>query len=275
METSQFTTRTANGHEVPVMPLELQKGFNKKRIDHRHHAMDAIVIACGNRNIVNYLNNESASGKSKISRYDLQVLLCNKFKTDDKGKYKWMIKKPWETYTQDVYHVLKDIVVSFKQNLRVINKATNMYVRFEEGKKKSVKQKGTNWAIRKPMHKDTVFGEVNLRKIKAVTLNEAIKNPSRIVVKEFKQKLYSLMQEGYDAKRIKKYFEENKDVWQDINLSKIAVYYFTKETKDRFFATRKSLDTSFNKKKIGYFYICWCGEYFIIGSFTGLYCTYF
>ena len=58
------------------------------------------------------------------------------------------------------------------------------------------------------------------------------------------------MQEGYDAKRIKKYFEENKDVWQDINLSKIAVYYFTKETKDRFFATRKSLDTSFNKKKI-------------------------
>ena len=248
--TSQFTTRTTNGHEVPSMPLELQKGFNKKRIDHRHHAMDAIVIACANRNIVNYLNNESASIKSKVSRYDLQVLLCDKVKTDDKGNYKWMIKKPWETYTQDVYHVLKDIVVSFKQNLRVINKATNMYVHFEEGKKKSAKQEGINWAIRKPMHKDTVFGEVNLRKIKTVTLNEAIKNPSIIVVKEFKQKLYSLMQQGYDAKRIKKYFEENKDVWQDINLSKIAVYYFTKETKDRFFATRKSLDTSFNKKKI-------------------------
>ena len=250
METSQFTNRTANGHEVPAMPLELQKGFNKKRIDHRHHAMDAIVIACANRNIVNYLNNESASGKSKISRYDLQVLLCNKFKTDDKGNYKWMIKKPWETYTQDVYHVLKDIVVSFKQNLRVINKATNMYVRFEEGKKKSVKQKGINWAIRKPMHKDTVFGEVNLRKVKTVSWNEAMKNPSRIVVKEFKQKLYSLMQEGYDTKRIKKYFEDNKDIWQDINLSKIAVYYFTQETKDRFFATRKPLDASFNKKKI-------------------------
>ena len=248
--TSQFTTRTTNGHEVPSMPLEFQKGFNKKRIDHRHHAMDAIVIACANRNIVNYLNNESASGNSKISRYDLQILLCDKVKTDDKGNYKWMIKKPWETYTQDVYHVLKDIVASFKQNLRIINKATNMYTHFEEGKKKSAKQEGINWAIRKPMHKDTVFGEVNLRKIKTVTLNEAIKNPSRIVVKEFKQKLYSLMQQGYDAKRIKKYFEENKDVWQDINLSKIAVYYFTKETKDRYFATRKSLDTSFNKKKI-------------------------
>ena len=248
--TNQFTTRTTNGHEVPSMPLELQKGFNKKRIDHRHHAMDAIVIACANRNIVNYLNNESASGKSKISRYDLQVLLCDKVKTDDKGNYKWIIKKPWETYTQDVYHVLKDIVVSFKQNLRVVNKATNMYVHFEEGKKTLAKQEGINWAIRKSMHKDTVFGEVNLRKIKTVTLNEAIKNPSRIVEKEFKQKLYSLIQEGYDSKRIKKYFVDNKDVWQDINLSKIAVYYFTKETKDRFFATRKPLDTSFNKKKI-------------------------
>ena len=249
-DTAQFTVQTTNGHEVPSMPLELQKGFNKKRIDHRHHAMDAIVIACANKNIVNYLNNESASGKSKVSRYDLQVLLCDKVKTDDKGNYKWMIKKPWETYTQDVYHVLKHIVVSFKQNLRVINKATNMYAHFEEGKKKSAKQEGTNWAIRKPMHKDTVFGEVNLRKIKTVSLNEAIKNPSRIVVKEFKQKLCALLKEGYDVKRIKKYFEENKEVWQDINLSKVAVYYFTKETKDRFFATRKLLDTSFNKKKI-------------------------
>lgn len=27
------------------VPLNLQKGFNKKRIDHRHHAMDAIAIA--------------------------------------------------------------------------------------------------------------------------------------------------------------------------------------------------------------------------------------
>ena len=239
--TNQFTTKTTNGYEVPSMPLELQKGFNKKRIDHRHHAMDAIIIACANRNIVNYLNNESASSKSKISRYDLQILLCDKVKTDDKGNYKWMIKKPWNTFTQDVYQVLNNIVVSFKQNLRVINKATNMYVRFEDGKKRLVKQVRSNWAIRKSMHIDTVYGEVNLRKIKSIKLNEAIKKPSRIVEKEFKEKLLSLLKQGYDEKRIKKYFEEHHDVWQDIDLAKIKVYYFTKETKDRFFAARKSL----------------------------------
>jgi len=59
-----------------------------------------------------------------------------------------------------------------------------------------------------------------------------------------------LINAGYDIKKIKKYFEENKEIWNDINLSKISVYYFTKDTKDRFFATRKSLDSSFNKDKI-------------------------
>ena len=85
---NRFTSVNTNGNVIPAMPLELQRGFNKKRIDHRHHAMDAIVIACANRNIVNYLNNESASKNAQISRYDLQRLLCDKQKTDDKGNLK-------------------------------------------------------------------------------------------------------------------------------------------------------------------------------------------
>jgi CRISPR-associated endonuclease Csn1 len=249
-ESTQFTSHTANGHLVPSMPLELQKGFSKKRIDHRHHAMDAIVIACADRNIVNYLNNESASAKSKISRHDLKNLLCYKAKTDDKGNYQLLIRKPWETFTQDVYQTLESIIVSFKQNLRVINKASNCNTRFCEGRKKLEPQVGMNWAIRKPMHKDTVFGEVNLRRIKTVSLNEAIKNTSRIVNKDFRKELCNQLAQGKNAKQIKAYFEENKDVWQDVTLSKIPVYYFTKETNDRFFATRKPLDTSFDRKTI-------------------------
>ena len=248
--TTQFTTRTTNGHIVPTMPLELQRGFNKKRIDHRHHAMDAIVIACASRNIVNYLNNESASSDSRTSRHDLQTLLCVKTKTDDKGNYAWQIRKPWETFTQDVHFVLDNIIVSFKQNLRVINKASNYNIRFQNGKKELVPQKGINWAIRKSMHIDTAYGEVNLRKVKTVSFNEALKNPSCIVNRDFKKHLQMLISQGMGNKQIKAHFEENKDVWQDVNLSKIPVYYFTKETKDRYFATRKPLNSSFNKKKI-------------------------
>lgn len=249
---TDFTAVSTNGHLLPAVPLHLQKGFNKKRIDHRHHAMDAIVIACAGRNIVNYLNNASARKGSEISRYDLQHLLCDKVKTDANGNYKWILRKPWETFTQDLYAALTNIVVSFKQNLRVINRTTNHYQHYnEDGEKKMIPQtKGDRLAIRKPMHKDTVYGEVNLRKEKTLPLKDVLNNPSIVVDKSLKNKLYELIKAQYDLKAITKYFETHQDVWADVNLKKIKVYYFTKETNERFFATRKSLDSSFSQKKI-------------------------
>ena len=55
-----------------------------------------------------------------------------------------------------------------------------------------------------------------------------------------------MQRKGYDIERIKKYFEDNKDVWQDVNLSKIEVHYYSREIvdpqtelpKNRYFATR-------------------------------------
>jgi CRISPR-associated endonuclease Csn1 len=231
-----FTTTSAEGHLIPQMPLELQKGFNKKRIDHRHHAMDAIVIACATRDHVNLLNNEAAHSKHNANRYQLQTKLRRK---DEEGHYKEFLK-PWDSFTTDAKQALVNIIVSFKQNLRVINKTTNFYQHYDEtGKKVLVPQKkGDSWAVRKSMHKGTIWGEINLRLKKEVSLNEAIKAPRTIVNKEFKQKILELLTEGRDAKFIKKYVEENKDVWSDIDLKRIEVYYFTKETKDRYFATR-------------------------------------
>ncbi len=233
-----FTTITPEGHLIPSMPLELKKGFNKKRIDHRHHAMDAIVIACATRDHVNLLNNEAAHSKKhdKSYRYDLQNKLRKK---NELGHYQEFLK-PWDSFTTDARQALENIIVSFKQNLRVINKTTNYIQHYDEnGKKVLVKQdKGDSWAIRKSMHKDTGWGEVNLRFTKEVSLNEALKNPQAIVNKEFKQKVQELLTQGHDAKNIKKYVEDNKDVWSDIDMKKITVYYFSKETKDRYFATR-------------------------------------
>ena len=261
--TKNFTTLNREGHEIPNMPLELQKGFNKKRIDHRHHAMDAIVIACATRDHVNLLNNEAAHSKHNANRYQLQKKLRRFEKAiNGCGKEIEVAKEflmPWQSFTTDAKQVLQNIIVSFKQNLRVINRTTNNYLHYDEnGKKKYQKQtNGDSWAIRKSMHKDTVFGEVNLRKKKTVSLNEALKKPDSIVNKDFKQKVKELLSEGRDAKFIKKYVEDNKDIWSDIDLAKIEVYYFTKdekkrngEPKERYFATRKPLDISFDQKKI-------------------------
>lgn len=154
---------------LPTVPLELSKDFQKKRIDHRHHALDALVIACATSDHINLLNNKHA--KSKNERYDLQHKLRNKEKWQDKNgneKDKFIeFKKPWNNFTVDAKNELEKVVVSFKQNLRVINKATNHYEKIVNGKKIKVEQKGVNWAIRKPMHKETVSGLVDLPHIKA------------------------------------------------------------------------------------------------------------
>ena len=251
----RFTTQNANGHIIPDMPLELQKGFNKKRIDHRHHAMDAIVIACTTREHVNLLSNEVASPRQNQNRYQLSHKLRRyeevEIMRDGKLQLRSVPKEflmPWASFPTDVEKALSEIVVSFKQNLRVINKTTNHSMRYVDGEKRMVAQtKGDSWAIRKSLHKDTVFGEVNLRRTKTVGLKDALKQLDRIVDRELKEILKVLVAQNYQEKDIKTYFENQKDIWHELNLKKIKVYYFTKETSNRYFATRKSIDTSFTE----------------------------
>jgi CRISPR-associated endonuclease Csn1 len=154
---------------LPKVPDSISKGFNKKRIDHRHHALDALVIAIISRNHINYLNNLNAKDENdKSIKHELRNTLCFKSKLDNNGNYKWHFYKPWESFTQDAKARLEITVVSFKQNTRVINKTKNKYQKWiaddkGELKKKLVPQtKGDSWAIRKAMHKDTVYGKVSL-----------------------------------------------------------------------------------------------------------------
>lgn len=175
---THFTAWNENHQKfLPTVPLELSKGFSKKRLDHRHHAMDALVIACATREHVNYMNNEHALRKGKTQdekqkfRYDLRSNLCDKkYNNGSDRDYKWVFKKPWEKFTTDAREQLESIIVSFKQNLRVINKATNYYEKWVEKNgfktKELQQQKATSWAIRKSMHKATVSGKVELKRIK-------------------------------------------------------------------------------------------------------------
>jgi CRISPR-associated endonuclease Csn1 len=236
------------------VPLELQKGFNKKRIDHRHHAMDALIIACATRNHINYLNNQSALGKGKKKderqkdRYDLKQILCFKTKPDANGNYKWQFTKPWETITQDTKNKLETTIISFKQNLRVINKTVNFYQKFKDGKKILVKQeKGENWAIRKAMHKDTVSGLVQIQKIKEVSLSNAIDDWGNITEnKSLRDKIGKLLSEGNDKKKITKFFKDLDNKWNEIDITRVKVFYFETDL----VASRVSLNDSFNKDKI-------------------------
>src|SRR5574344_273589 len=234
------------------MPLKLQPGFRKKRIDHRHHAMDAIIIACTTRNIVNYLNNSASLSDAEEKRPQLQAKVC----VSINGGYKNMIKKPegWTTFTQDVKASLLNIVVTFKQNLRIINSTVNNYQHYDaSGHKVMVRQtKGDHWAIRKPMHKETVFGLVNMRRKKTVRLSAALKSPENIVEKQLRQKVRELIT-AFDGnmKMVEKTLKENASIWSYYDPAKIDIYYFTNDVPaERMVAVRKSVDTSFTEKVI-------------------------
>ena len=217
-----------------TMPLELQRGFSKKRIDHRHHAMDALVIALASRNIVSYLNNESARDTTR--REDLRRLLCDQSR---------IIRKPWSSFTADALAALEDIIVSFKQYIRVINKASNYYEHYNDtGKKIRIPQQSHDqWAVRKPLHKETVFGHVNLRRKKEVPVVKALDNYKNIVDASLKLYIKTLIDEGWNTKQIAGNLKEKK------HLTKVEVYYFT-DTDTPMVAVRKPLDDSFDKKRI-------------------------
>lgn len=173
-DSTDFTSWNESHRKLlPTVPVESSKGFSKKRIDHRHHALDALVIACATRDHVNLLNNQSA--KSDTRRYDLKKKLMSFERAVYHHPHTGNIVereipkhflKPWDHFTVDAKNSLEKIIVSFKQNLRVINKATNYYEKYVEKdgvkSKEKVEQTGTNWAIRKPMHKETVSGKIDL-----------------------------------------------------------------------------------------------------------------
>ena len=198
-QSTLFTTYNERYQKyLPTVPMEYSKGFQKKRIDHRHHAMDAIIIACTTREHINYINNQHAleKGKDKKEKQEerdtLRERLCiKKYNNRSEGNYSWIFKKPWNTFTQEVRATLEGMVVSFKQNLRVINKATNYYERWveENGKyiKKMVKQEGTNWAIRKPLHEETISGKIYLDREK-ITKNDILTATRKTVDSSFDEK---------------------------------------------------------------------------------------
>ena len=226
------------------VPLDQAAGFSKKRIDHRHHAMDALVIACASRAIVRYLNNENA-GNVKEREQSKHLLVTNQ-----------NINKPWDTFTQDAREALQHIVVSFKQNTRIINKTTNKYIKYDNnGKKTSFSQTGENrWAIRKSLHKATVFGLVNLRKVKEVSLSDALKGDiRRLVDKQLKNHLRHLLQNGMTVKEIVTAAKKADYQLLGQSVKKVKVYYFTEEKSGNqlsFFATRKAIDETFDEKTI-------------------------
>ncbi len=242
---TDFTTKNTNGVIIPIVPDKLSKGFNKKRIDHRHHALDALVIACCTKKHTNYLG----ALNSEKNNFGLRDSLLIK---NEKGDYTKHFLMPWKSFTIEAKNHLEKTVVSFKQNTRVINKTNNKTLQWVEKEGKWKKQlvlqtKGDNWAIRKPMHKETVSGKVLLKREKGfVVLNMAIDNYEMIIDKAIKTKIKSaLALYDNDLNLVKVHFKKNPIVIDCSQIKKVAIYENIEAT-----ATRTALTDKFTRKHL-------------------------
>jgi CRISPR-associated endonuclease Csn1 len=234
---------------LPTVSLDLSKGFQKKRIDHRHHAMDALIIACATRDHVNLLNNKLA--KSKNERYDLQHKLRNKEKWLDKNGNErdkfTKFKKPWNNFTIDAKNELEKIVVSFKQNLRVINKATNHYEKIINGKKTKVEQKGVNWAIRKSLHTPMPYGK-KIYEFDILKIAENVGKREFIIDTKIKSKVEDVYQSN-NCKVTATQNELKKNPIEDENGNKVIITAF--RVKSEKYRKRQPISTLSNRGQGG------------------------
>lgn len=231
------------------VPLECSRGFSKKRIDHRHHALDALVIACTTQKHVNLLNNVNAASADDDTRRQLRTQLCRK---NNKGE--WQFRKPTNTFTQDAEKSLQGIIVSFKQNTRVISPAHNTYWHYnQEGVKVRSRQvKGDGWSIRKSLHKATTYGIVSLQQRKKEKLATALTHPQDICSRSIRAGIKQVA-DSYrgkvDPKTLNKYFKDRKYLLEGKDISEVEVYCYT-QGKEQMAATRKTLDNTFNDTTI-------------------------
>jgi CRISPR-associated endonuclease Csn1 len=181
---------------------EKDDSYDIKRIDHRHHALDALIVALCTEEHVNYINNINADAKSddygkqkQIEKYRETLKKKIKFSKPNKENPKekaWFYMLPGEIrqqkqdtensdkdsvltklyyykdsdsfksdYKKMILSALQNTIVTFKQNLRVINKTVNRYKNSPNSFEKQNTENGKkyNWAIKRSLGKDTFYGK--------------------------------------------------------------------------------------------------------------------
>lgn len=186
--------------------------YNKNRDDHRHHAIDAIVIALLNKGI-----------HQQLSSYYSHKAGYNKGQ-DSKIKF----DQPWEGFREDVKESIEQIIVHHKKNDKVINKVSKI-ISTPNGK---YRVKGL--AAKGQLHKETFYGKrrnpltgqtaFHLRK--PITDIKTVKQIDDIVDHKIRERLKEHLIEnfGFSKKDLEK---KTKSIPNEAFIDKNGNYIFT------------------------------------------------
>jgi CRISPR-associated endonuclease Csn1 len=115
----------------------------KNRDDHRHHAVDALVIACTTQSLV-----QKISSESKFDHTGWQRL-------PDIGL-------PWASFRMDASAKLSGMLVSYKGGKRLLSSKLNKYRHSKAHDGKPEKYQKTV-AVRGPLHEETLYGRITIQ----------------------------------------------------------------------------------------------------------------
>ena len=87
-----------------------------KRVDHRHHALDALVVAATHRSHIQYLNSLNSFQNKREELQKFFYLLRSKTRE---------FKQPWHNFTKDAKNALQEIFVSHNNKNRFLTKRAN------------------------------------------------------------------------------------------------------------------------------------------------------
>lgn len=222
-----------------------------KRVDHRHHGLDALLIACTTREHITYLNSLNAAEESSKYRYLV------------KTRYSDFVL-PWETFTKDARSQLQEMIVSHKNRNRLAGKAINKYTKWVEKSdgrcvKELIRQeKGQLLSVRKSMFKEPL-GKILLREYREVSIKQAIEVQWKFLTSENrntapqiadKQLRYNISEliknSGFDLNETERYLKKHpiKDM-EGNTVGKVKILEF-----NEYAAKRVALDATFTADKI-------------------------
>lgn len=151
-------------------------GWNK-RMDHRHHAIDALTIALTRQGYIQRLNNLSGEHGNI---FDEVVNSNSEFKRQHSLLTQWAESRP-HFPVGIVSHAVESISISFKSGKKLTTPAKR---RVKIGGKRQIVQ--TDLLVpRGELHKETIYGKINLTEI--VPLKAAFQNPQIIASRRMRE----------------------------------------------------------------------------------------
>ena len=155
----------------------------KNRDDHRHHLLDALVIAFTTQGHIQKLNNLNAAYENPTEA--------------NEGKYRLYVEPPIPNFREVVKNVLQNTLVSFRGSSKIGTWKLN-----RETGKRELTPRGY-------LHKETLYGSV--QRYRKVKLDKKLfANLEPIIDNELKAKLQKLLKQyGNEVAALEKYLKKN------------------------------------------------------------------